>query len=71
MFCIFQVIVMTLFMGMMVFAKVSIATVLRLENHNALQWYGIITQVGSALGAVLMFVLINVMGLFHAKYPCT
>lgn len=62
---------MTIFVGLMTFAKVSIATVFRLEGRKALLWCGILTQVGSAVGALILFVLVNVLKLFQSKYPCT
>lgn len=67
----FQVIVMVVFVAVMTFAKVSIATVFRIEGRKALLWCGIITQAGSAVGAIILFILINILELFQSKYPCT
>ncbi|KAL4234715.1 hypothetical protein ACF0H5_006357 [Mactra antiquata] len=53
------------------FAKVSIATLFRYEGRKALLWCGAITQLGSAIGAAVMFVVVNVYQLFQQKYPCT
>lgn len=55
----------------MTFSKVSIATTLRLSGRKALLWCGIVTQIGSAIGAILMFLLVNVLKLFHSKAACT
>jgi len=57
--------------GLMSFSKVSIATVLRHQGRRALLWCGIVTQVGSAIGAILMFILVNHLHLFHDKPACT
>lgn len=65
------VIAFVLFCGLMSFAKVSIATVLRLRGRSALLWCGIVTQAGSALGAILMFIIVNQLGLFHQKAACS
>jgi len=63
--------VTVVYVSLMTFTKVSIATMLRLEGRKALLWCGIVTQVGSAIGAIVMFILVNVLNLFQAKYPCT
>ncbi|KAH3859310.1 solute carrier family 52, riboflavin transporter, member 3-B-like [Dreissena polymorpha] len=65
------VIATVLVSGLMSFSKVSIASVLRSRGRRALLWCGIVTQIGSALGAILMFIIVNVLKLFHSKYPCT
>ncbi|XP_045187450.2 solute carrier family 52, riboflavin transporter, member 3-B-like [Mercenaria mercenaria] len=57
--------------ALMTFSKVSIATVLRLRGRMALLWCGIVTQVGSAIGAILMFLIVNQLKLFHQKAACT
>lgn len=62
---------MVVFVAVMTFAKVSIATVFRIEGRKALLWCGIITQAGSAVGAIILFILINILELFQSKYPCT
>ncbi|XP_052769389.1 solute carrier family 52, riboflavin transporter, member 3-B-like [Mya arenaria] len=64
------VIASVLVSGLMSFSKVSIASVLRLNGRRALLLCGIITQVGSMLGAILMFILVNLMHLFHDKQAC-
>lgn len=53
------------------FTKVSIATLFRFEGRKGLLWCGAITQLGSAVGAAVMFVVVNVYNLFQQKYPCT
>ena len=52
------------------YAKVSIATIFRDEGRRALVWCGAITQVGSSVGALIMFPLINVYYMFQSNPPC-
>ena len=52
------------------YAKVSIATVFRDEGRRALVWCGAITQVGSSVGALIMFPLVNVYYVFVSNPPC-
>lgn len=40
------------------------------EGHRALFWYGFVTQTGSAMGAMLIFFLINYTTLFKVYNPC-
>lgn len=56
---------------LLTFSKVTIATLFRYEGSRALLWCGAMQQLGSALGAAIMFVLVNVFKLFVQKYPCT
>ncbi|KAK3601662.1 hypothetical protein CHS0354_038225 [Potamilus streckersoni] len=56
---------------LLTFVKVTIATLFRFEGRKALLWCGAVTQVGSAIGAAVMFVIVNVYALFQQKYPCT
>lgn len=55
----------------MSFSKVSIASVLRRYGRQALLWCGIVTQVGAFVGAVIMFIVVNKLKLFHQNQPCT
>lgn len=57
--------------ALMSFSKVSIATVLRLRGRMALLWCGVVTQIGSALGAILMFIVVNQLHMFHEKTECS
>lgn len=59
-----------LFIGVMTYVRVEIANQMREEGQRALFWCGAITQVGSAVGAVTMFILVNVYNLFTGYYPC-
>lgn len=65
------IIVYVLLSAFMTFSKVSIATTLRLGGRKALLWCGIVTQIGSAVGAILMFLLVNVQHLFKSKSACS
>lgn len=53
------------------YAKVTIATIFRDEGRRALVWCGAITQVGSSIGALIMFPLVNVYYVFQSNPPCT
>lgn len=56
---------------LLTFSKVTIATIFRYEGRKALLWCGAAQQLGSAIGAAIMFVLVNIYKLFMQKYPCT
>jgi riboflavin transporter 2 len=68
-----QVVAWVLCVGVLTYVKVSIAYILRLEvakgNRN-LFWFGVFTQVGSAIGSIIAFVLVNVYYSFESYYPC-
>ena len=55
---------------MMTYAKISVAGVLRRVGRRALIWFGLATQGGSLLGAVVGFLLVNEAQLFHAASWC-
>ncbi|OWF46794.1 solute carrier family 52, riboflavin transporter, member 3-B-like [Mizuhopecten yessoensis] len=55
---------------LLTFAKVSIATLFLNEGKDALRMYGIGSQSGSTLGAIIMYILINVIGKFENAEPC-
>ncbi|MPC84754.1 Solute carrier family 52, riboflavin transporter, member 3 [Portunus trituberculatus] len=59
-----------LFTGLMSYVRVEIANQMREEGQSALFWCGAVTQVGSAIGAVVMFVLVNVYFFFTPYIPC-
>ena len=55
--------------GLFSYVKVSIAGLCRSRSEQSLFWCGAATQVGSAFGALLMFMLVNVAsGVFVAYY---
>ncbi|XP_028591782.2 riboflavin transporter 2-like [Podarcis muralis] len=59
-----------LFVGLLSYVKLMIGVVLRDEGHSALVWCGAMVQLGSMVGALLMFPLVNVYNLFHSGDPC-
>ncbi|XP_061752930.1 riboflavin transporter 2 [Nerophis ophidion] len=52
------------------YVKVIIGVILRDEGHSALVWCGAVVQLGSLLGAVVMFPLVSVHSLFASGDPC-
>ena len=67
----FQVVATALFASITDYLNTCIAVIFRKEGHKALIMCGVFTQIGSLIAALITFVLINVLELFHAKYPCT
>ncbi|NWW69426.1 S52A3 protein, partial [Ifrita kowaldi] len=60
-----------LFTGTLSYVKVMAGVILRSRSHSALVWYGVLEQLGSLLGALLMFPLVNVYGLFKSADYCS
>ncbi|KAG8430452.1 hypothetical protein GDO86_020579 [Hymenochirus boettgeri] len=60
-----------LFVGILSYVKVIIGVILRDEGHSALVWCGAVVQLGSMLGALTMFPLVNVYDFFHSGDPCS
>ncbi|XP_074964856.1 solute carrier family 52, riboflavin transporter, member 3 isoform X1 [Phalacrocorax aristotelis] len=60
-----------LFTGTLSYVKVMTGVILRSRSHGALVWYGAAEQLGSLLGALLMFPLINVYEFFKSADYCT
>ncbi|XP_065144931.1 riboflavin transporter 2 [Paramisgurnus dabryanus] len=58
------------FIFILSFVKVMIAVILRDEGHMALVWCGAMVQIGSMLGAVTMFPLVNIYEFFTSGDPC-
>ncbi|XP_030645066.1 riboflavin transporter 2 [Chanos chanos] len=52
------------------YVKVIIGVILRDEGHSALVWCGAVVQLGSMLGALTMFPLVNVYNFFSSGDPC-
>lgn len=59
-----------LFTGLISYIKLAIATRFRKNGGKGLFWYGAMTQVGSAIGAVTGFVLLNYTEVFQSYNPC-
>lgn len=65
-----QVLAWILFVLSLSYVKVIIGVILRDEGHSALVWCGAVVQLGSMVGAVSMFPLVSVYGLFKSGDPC-
>ncbi|KAK7076373.1 hypothetical protein SK128_018806 [Halocaridina rubra] len=65
-----KVIAWVAFTGVMTYVRVEIANQMREEGAHALFWCGAVTQIGSAVGAVVGFLLVNVFTLFAYYDPC-
>ncbi|NXA78400.1 S52A3 protein, partial [Thryothorus ludovicianus] len=59
-----------LFTGTLSYMKVMAGVILRSRSRGALVCYGVLEQLGSLLGALLMFPLVNVYGLFKSADYC-
>ncbi|TRZ20828.1 hypothetical protein HGM15179_006306 [Zosterops borbonicus] len=59
-----------LFTGTLSYMKVMAGVILRSQSRSALVWYGVLEQVGSLLGALIMFPLVNIYGLFKSADYC-
>ncbi|XP_061574208.1 solute carrier family 52, riboflavin transporter, member 3-B [Cololabis saira] len=66
----FIVLAWILFVLTLSYVKVIIGVILRDEGHSALVWCGAVVQLGSMLGAVSMFPLVSVYGLFQSGDAC-
>lgn len=60
-----------LFTGTLSYVKVMAGVILRSRSHSALVWYGALEQLGSLLGALLMFPLVNIYGFFTSADYCS
>ncbi|XP_030014775.1 riboflavin transporter 2-like [Sphaeramia orbicularis] len=59
-----------LFVLSLSYVKVIIGVILRDEGHSALVWCGAVVQLGSMVGAISMFPLVSVYGLFRSGDAC-
>ncbi|NXJ83205.1 S52A3 protein, partial [Trogon melanurus] len=59
-----------LFTGTLSYVKVMAGVILRSRSHSALLWYGAVEQLGSLLGALVMFPLVNIYHLFQSADYC-
>ncbi|NXT75051.1 S52A3 protein, partial [Zapornia atra] len=60
-----------LFTGTFSYVKVMAGVILRSRSHSALVWYGAVEQLGSLLGALLMFPLVNIYSFFKSADYCS
>ena len=62
---------MILFVGIGSYIKISVAQIFRMKGKKkSLVWYGAAVQAGSMCGALTMFPLVNVLGLFTTGNAC-
>ncbi|KAH0619294.1 hypothetical protein JD844_019248 [Phrynosoma platyrhinos] len=59
------------FTGTLTYVKVMMGVILRSHSHSALVWYGAVEQLGSLLGALTMFPLVNIYSLFKSADFCS
>ncbi|KAF1402754.1 Solute carrier family 52, riboflavin transporter, member 3, partial [Spheniscus humboldti] len=60
-----------LFTGTLSYVKVMAGVILRSHSRSALVWYGAVEQLGSLLGALLMFPLVNIYSFFKSADYCS
>ncbi|NXO59967.1 S52A3 protein, partial [Aramus guarauna] len=60
-----------LFTGTFSYMKVMAGVILRSRSRSALVWYGAVEQLGSLLGALLMFPLVNIYDFFKSADYCS
>ncbi|XP_011874232.1 PREDICTED: solute carrier family 52, riboflavin transporter, member 3-A-like [Vollenhovia emeryi] len=56
--------------GLIGFVKMSITTLYRLDPGRGLYYTGVATQIGSLIGAIITFVLVNYAKVFQTYSPC-
>lgn len=59
-----------LLVGLFTYVKVSIATIMRINGKRGLFWTGVFTQVGSIIGALISFSVVNFTQIFQTYDPC-
>ncbi|XP_054011200.1 solute carrier family 52, riboflavin transporter, member 3-A-like [Hylaeus anthracinus] len=57
--------------GLIGFIKLGITTLFRPDPGRGLYYTGVATQVGSLIGAIVTFVLVNHAKVFHSYSPCS
>jgi riboflavin transporter 2 len=60
-----------LFTACLSYIKVMLGVILRDLSRSALVWCGAAVQLGSLIGALLMFPLVNVLHLFSSADYCS
>ncbi|KAG8134086.1 hypothetical protein E2320_011830 [Naja naja] len=59
-----------LFIGLFSYVKLMIGKILRDEGRSALVWCGAVVQLGSMVGALIIFPLVSIYGFFRSGDPC-
>ncbi|XP_005179334.1 solute carrier family 52, riboflavin transporter, member 3-A isoform X2 [Musca domestica] len=62
------IITWTLLIGLVSYIKLSITTVMRAQGGKSLVWTGALTQLGSLIGSILIFIIVNYTNSFTAAY---
>lgn len=57
-------------MSLISYLKLCVYTLFRNEDGNWMFYTGCACQVGSCLGGVLSFILVNIIKVFTSKDPC-
>lgn len=65
-----QVLSWLFFTGTLSYVKVMVGVILRDRSHNALVWCGAATQMGSLVGSIIMFPLVNIYQFFKSGDFC-
>lgn len=69
-----QVTCWTVLTGFHSFIRLAITSIFRQQDSGgggrSLVWVGIVTQIGSIVGSVVAFVLVNLTNLFAKYEPC-
>ncbi|EAA06378.5 AGAP000181-PA [Anopheles gambiae str. PEST] len=60
----------TLLVGLVSYIRLAITTLLRCEGGQTLVWVGVASQLGSLVGSILSFTLVNFTDTFQQYYPC-
>jgi hypothetical protein len=65
-----QVISWTAVVGFASYIRLKITTIFRYQGGKSLVWVGAWTQIGSFVGAILSFGVVNFTGVFVSFFPC-
>uniref|UniRef100_A0A182QUI6 Riboflavin transporter n=1 Tax=Anopheles farauti TaxID=69004 RepID=A0A182QUI6_9DIPT len=60
----------TVLIGLVSYIRLAITTLLRCEGGQTLVWVGVASQLGSLVGSILSFTLVNYTDTFEQYYPC-
>uniref|UniRef100_U5EMU0 Riboflavin transporter n=1 Tax=Corethrella appendiculata TaxID=1370023 RepID=U5EMU0_9DIPT len=64
------VVTWTLLMGLIGYIRLSITAIYRYQGGKSLVWIGAMTQIGSFIGSVVSFSLVNFTNIFTSYQPC-
>lgn len=65
-----KVISWTAVVGLASYIRLKITTIFRYQGGKSLVWVGAWTQIGSFVGAILSFGVVNYTDVFQSYYPC-